>query len=185
MGAVTATAEAPSKVFSWAYGHVGGVQAEDVAQIVESLYAERGAVTPEAVVELARPMDAPLHPAFEWDDAVAAETYRENQARGLLAKLVVSYRRTDGTMTPPTRYVVKLQARKDEDPEDETLEAATQPHVYIPIRRVMSEDVLRRKYVREAYLSVASWRRRYQDIAEFATLFEAIDALADEMERTA
>ena len=185
MVAATVAVEAPAKVFSWSYGHVGNVQAEVAAQIVEELYAERGAVTPEAVVELARPSDAPLHTAFEWDDDVAAEAHREDQARKLLAKLVVSYRRADGTMTQPTRYVVKLQARRDEDPEDEVLEAATQPHVYIPVRRVMSEEVLRRKYVREAYLSVASWRRRYHDIEEFASLFVAIDALADELERSA
>jgi hypothetical protein len=163
-------------VYGWAYGHTGGIKPDVAATVVQQIYAVQGAVTPEAVVEVARPSDAPLHPAFEWDDAVAAEAYREVQARAMLGKLVVAYRRDDGSLTQPTRYLVKLQARADEDVEDETLQSATEPHVYIPVRRVMEEDVLRRKYVREAYLSVVSWRRRYQHLAEFASIFEAIDA---------
>lgn len=185
--AVTATAvrTAAPAVYSWSYGHVGGVQAEVAAGIVQEIHATHGSVTPEAVVEVARPVDAPLHPAFEWDDSVAAEAYRENQARGLLGKLVVSYRRDDGSATPPTRFLVKLQARADEDPDDDALQAATEPHVYIPVRRVMEEDVLRRKYVREAYLSVASWRKRYREIEEFAKLFEIIDAMGEQMGQSA
>lgn len=181
--AVTQTAErsAQAVVYSWTYGAPGGVKPEVAASVVEAIYAEQGAVTPEAVLEQARSEDAPLHPAFEWDDAVAAEAHRQDQARSLLRRLTVSYRRTDGSLTTPTRYVVKLLARADEDdPEDEALAEATQPHIYLPVRRVMSDEVLRRKYVREAYLSVVSWRRRYRDVAEFARLFEAIDAMGDD-----
>jgi hypothetical protein len=184
---VTATAQRPATeaVFTWIYGHTGGIKPEVAASEVQAIYAAQGTVTPEAVVEVARPSDAPLHAAFEWDDTTAAEAYRENQARNLLAKLVVSYRKTDGSLTQPTRYLVKLQARPDEDAEDETLEAATQPHVYIPVRKVMEEEVLRRKYVREAYLSVVSWRRRYGNIEAFASVFEAIDAMGEDFGKPA
>lgn len=184
--AVTATVEKPAQeaVYAWSYGHTGGVAPEVAASVVQAIYAANGTVTPEAVVEEARPVGAPLHPAFEWDDAIAAEAYRERQARGLLGKLTVSYRRSDGSHTPPTRYLVKLQARADEDAEDEVLAAATQPHVYIPVRKVMEEDVLRKKYVREAYLSVVSWRRRYRDIEEFARVFDVIDAMGEDYGKT-
>ena len=186
MVSVTKTVERPAEaVFTWIYGHTGGIEPETAAAEVQAIYARQGTVTPEAVVEVARPSDAPLHKAFEWDDAVAAVAHRENQARNLLQKLTVSYRRTDGSMTPPTRYLVKLQARPEEDIEDEALEAATQPHVYIPVRKVMEEEVLRRKYVREAYLSVASWRRRYRDIEAFASIFDAIDAMGDDFGKPA
>lgn len=165
-------------VFGWLGGAVSAGSGS--AGVVQAIYATNGTVTPEAVVEEARPSGAPLHSAFEWDDAVAAETHRQEQARKLLGKLVVSYRRPDGSMTAPTRFLVKLQARRDEDPEDEVLEAATQPHVYIPVRKVMDEEVLRRKYVREAYLSAVSWSRRYRDVEAFARIHEAIDALGEE-----
>jgi hypothetical protein len=39
---------------------------------------------PGAVVDAARSKASPLHPHFEWDDAVAAEKHREVQARQLI-----------------------------------------------------------------------------------------------------
>lgn len=184
--AITATVEKPAMhdaVFSWAYP-IRGVPPEVAATEVQAIYARDRSVTPEAVVAAATPTDSPLHPAFEWDDATAAEAYRDVQAREMLRHLVVSYRRSDGSISQPTRYLVKLQARRDEDVDDDTLEAATQPHVYLPVRRVMGEDVLRRKYVREAFLSVVAWRQRYREIDEFAQLFEVIDAMGDDFGKT-
>lgn len=182
---VTATIEKPAQteaVFSWSGTTVGlgGVTPDAAADEVQAIYAAQGVVTPEAIVEAARDSAASLHSVFEWDDAIAAEAHRQEQARSLLRRLVVSYRRDDGSMSAPTRYVVKLQARPDEDVEDDALQAATEPHVYIPIRRVMDDEVLRRKYVREAYLSAASWSRRYRDVEAFAKIHEAIAALGED-----
>jgi hypothetical protein len=41
------------------------------------------------VVEAARPEDAPLHPAFEWRDDVAAEKWREHEARHIIKDIVI------------------------------------------------------------------------------------------------
>lgn len=43
-----------------------------------------GKLTPHAVVEAARNQRHPLHKFFEWDDAVAAEAYRVDQAREII-----------------------------------------------------------------------------------------------------
>lgn len=60
----------------------GGVTALVAGAELERIrLAHDGQLLPEAVVEEARPEDAPLHPVFEWDDAVAGELYRLNQAR--------------------------------------------------------------------------------------------------------
>lgn len=178
MATATATMQAQEAVYEWSYGASAAVKATDAAAEVQAIYAAQGSVTPEAVVEVARPSGALLHPAFEWDDAIAAEAHRTEQARSLLRRLTVTYRKDDGSVTQPTRFLVKLQARPDEDVEDQTLQAATEPYVYIPVKRVMEDDVLRRKYVREAYLSALSWRRRYQHLNEFASIFAAIDKAA-------
>ena len=47
-----------------------------------------GNLLPEQVVEAARDHVSPLHKHFEWDDSVAAEAWRKNQAR----QLIQSYR---------------------------------------------------------------------------------------------
>lgn len=46
--------------------------------------AKNGEITPEQVVEDARPVDSPLHPYFEWNDSLAAHNWRIEQARRLL-----------------------------------------------------------------------------------------------------
>ena len=48
-----------------------------------------GAITPENIVDAARPKSAILHPAFEWDDNRAAEQYRLQQARNVINNVEV------------------------------------------------------------------------------------------------
>lgn len=58
---------------------------EVVADVIERLKRENGGmVTAKQVVDYARPADSPIHDHFEWDDAEAAERYREDQARNLI-----------------------------------------------------------------------------------------------------
>lgn len=45
---------------------------------------QNGRLTPSSVVDAARDPASPLHAQFEWDDGVAAERYREIQARKLI-----------------------------------------------------------------------------------------------------
>jgi hypothetical protein len=49
------------------------------------LETSRGRLTPSMVVNAARPKKHPLHPAFIWDDAAAAEEHRIDTARRLMA----------------------------------------------------------------------------------------------------
>jgi hypothetical protein len=56
---------------------------------LERIYDKHGALRAQIVVDEARPDDAPLHPAFEWDDLVAAEYYRREQARSLIKTVQV------------------------------------------------------------------------------------------------
>ena len=57
-----------------------------LAKIAEQ---QKGRLTPPAVVEAARDTRNPLHKHFEWDDAVAAESYRLDQARMLIRSVAL------------------------------------------------------------------------------------------------
>jgi hypothetical protein len=48
-----------------------------------------GRITPKAVVDAARPEDSPLHSEFTWDDSVAGEKWRLQQARHLILRIRV------------------------------------------------------------------------------------------------
>lgn len=66
-----------------------GVTAETAASEFQAIRENGQALTAENVVDAARPKHAPLHPAFEWRNSVAAELYRQGQARKLMNCLVV------------------------------------------------------------------------------------------------
>ena len=60
-----------------------------VAGEVCSRLEQEGRLTGKALVEVSRPTDAPLHDEFIWDDTIAAEKYRESQARDIISHISV------------------------------------------------------------------------------------------------
>ena len=46
-----------------------------------------GHLTPAAVVDASRSANAPLHNEFEWNDGIAAELHRQEQARNLIRSI--------------------------------------------------------------------------------------------------
>lgn len=59
-------------------------------EVFDRLYAERGRLTPELVVEEAAAPDHPLHDRFEWDDAKAAHAHRLDQAERLIRRVKIT-----------------------------------------------------------------------------------------------
>lgn len=57
-----------------------------LAKIAEQ---QKGRLTPPAVVEAARDTRNPLHKHFEWNDALAAESFRLEQARMLIRSVAL------------------------------------------------------------------------------------------------
>lgn len=60
---------------------------------LQAIYDERGLLTPQLVLDEARDPDHPLHTRFVWDDAVAAERYRLEQAHELIQSVKVVYKK--------------------------------------------------------------------------------------------
>ena len=72
------------KIYSWSVDrfHVDAqVAGEELERIRK---ATGGVLSAEAVVKASKAKNAPLHPEFEWDDAAAAEKYRNDQARNII-----------------------------------------------------------------------------------------------------
>jgi hypothetical protein len=69
-----------------------------------ALEAEHGVITAQAVVDRARDPDSPMHAHFEWDDTVAAERHREDQARALIRSVQIEITRREITFTVP-KYI--------------------------------------------------------------------------------
>lgn len=140
------------------------VPAQTVGARLESLRAEAGGeLMPEAVVADARDPASPLHSLFEWDEAEAAHQYRLVQARALIRAVVVRYRDApEGGTRSAVAFVNVRQGDRQ----------------YYTATAVAMADPDRRSIVlRQAWEDFQALRRRYADLAEFATLFAALDEI--------
>lgn len=78
-----------NKRYEWASGARFNADPQAVGDELERIRQRDGGVTVEAMLEEARPEDAPLHPLCTWDDAVAGEKWRKHELRQVPTKLRV------------------------------------------------------------------------------------------------
>lgn len=111
-----------------------------------------GQLTPDAVVEAAKPKSHPLHSRFEWDDRVAGAAHRRNQARALISSVQITFRDQEGG----ERKVREFHAVRSAD--------IPQP-VYDPVAEILDDEIATR-------ILLADMRRDWQRL--FAR-YEAFD----------
>ena len=62
---------------------------QEIIAAITTLEDRKGKLTASQVLEVARSPDSPLHPCFEWDDSIAAEQWRLEQARELIRRVKI------------------------------------------------------------------------------------------------
>lgn len=124
-----------------------------------------GLLRPQAVVDEARDEKSPLHNAFEWDDGVAAEKYRLDQAQRLIRSF---------------RVVCEENGKKVEVPmfiglsTDRLGDKGNNPYR-------LSEDVARSQDLlavaeRDAMEQLRAVRERYSHLKRLGDIWTAIDS---------
>ncbi len=136
-------------------------QAQRYGERIETLVEEGdGSVTPQAVYDDAKKKRSPLHEYFEWNDGVAADAYRINQARELLRYIHVVVVRDD--VEEEVRAFHNVVIERPEQPPERT---------YAAVARVLSDEELRKQVIAKALHEFEQWRKRYQQYQELAPLF--------------
>lgn len=132
-----------------------------------------GGISPLAVLDESRPDFAPLHSAFEWDDGVAAEEFRQQQARQLIRAVVLVPQPERNETAPVVRAFVSLHNPAGDTP---------QARHYKPTLEVMANPVEAEEVKRRLRNEVIKLRARYLSILELdeslATAFTALEAAA-------
>jgi hypothetical protein len=67
-----------------------GLTADQVARGLLAIHKKHGRIDTDTIVAASKPKRAPLHNAFEWDDAVAADEHRKWQARQIARSVDVT-----------------------------------------------------------------------------------------------
>ena len=139
------------------------VDANDAHDELESIRMKTGRLDAENVVEESRPETAVLHPCFEWDDSVAAEKYRLQQANGIIRSIIV-------------RQVPVGGGEKQE-----AIEVRAFVHIekenYQPLKIVLADKDLKRDMMRTALRELTSFEEKYRklELVALDPVFNAID----------
>lgn len=166
--------------YQWRPGFTSPIKPEIAAREFARLAERDQEIVPTTLIEESRPVAAPLHEHFDWDDSTAASSWRVQQARAMIGALKVIYVRNDTEEPqPPVRAYVSVIDRS------EPSTGASTPRHYQPVVKVMSAEDLREQYIRQAFDTLCGWRERYQDIKEFARIFEEIDAIKMQFDKAA
>lgn len=134
---------------------------EVAGEELQRIKNKRG-LTAKAVVDESRDEDAPLHKEFTWDDAVAAEKFREEEARSIISDLIIELDGFEGGAT--TRGFVKL-------------ERSHKAGVYEDVREVLMDSDKTNALLEIAKAELQSFRQKYATLKELAGVMKAIDEL--------
>lgn len=145
-------------VYSWKLPGLYAVSAQAAGEELQRIYTERGRMDAQDIVEESRPESAPLHPCFEWDDAVAAEKYRCHQARQIVCSIIVQ--QDAGEAEPVTvRAFVNVE------------------ETYRPISVVVNSEEQMDELLTTALSELKSFERKYATLSKLRPVFEAIKTL--------
>ncbi len=130
---------------------------------LQAIRDEHGSLTPALVVDAARDPEHPLHSRFEWDDTIAAEKWRIEQASQLLR---VTFRPDPKRPTDLRAFVA---VRGENAPTSD----------YLPTAEALGNPFTRELVLRSMKRDWQTFKRRYDHMAEFASF------VAEQMGETA
>lgn len=122
---------------------------------LEAVYQQHSRLTPGLVVDTARPDDHPLHPRFEWNDALAGEAFRRQQAHELIQSVKIVHVRDD--KEPLT--VRAFHAVRDEE-----------GFAFRSTDDILSDPLLTQMVLSDMKREWQTLRQRYQHFTEFREL---------------
>ena len=149
-------------VYKWRFNM--GVSAETAGEELERVEHKHGKVTPELVLEESRKEKAPLHKCFEWNDSIAAEKYRLNQAGQIIRNLVVVL--DEYQQSEPVRAFVNIES-----------EAPAKTGKFINVVSAMKKEETRAAVLANALRELQEFTKKYQGLDELAGVFSEINKL--------
>ena len=127
---------------------------------LQAIYDQHGQLTPSLLVDEARSENHALHDRFEWDNAVAGEAWRRQQAHEMIRSIKIVYRKGDNL--GPERSVRAFHAVRTEV-----------GHVYEPAERIASDPFLTELVRKDMEREWKALKRRYDEFEDFWHLVRA------------
>lgn len=135
---------------------IKGVYKADAQKVADEI--GENSITPQEVLEKAKDENSELHKCFEWNNDVAAEKYRLEQARKIIINLV---------------YVPK----KKEEQKVRCFQITSEKHVYQPTKHFLVQENEYQSLLKRAKAELENFKKRYATLSELETVFEAIESI--------
>lgn len=143
---------------------IKGIYKADANAVYNEITSIGENVKPSEIVEYARDENTELHKLFTWDDTVAAERWRENEARCIIRNIVI----------------VKNKNDEDEDKKPIVVRAivstSERMQEYTTIQRVVKNPDAYERLLASAVAELKAFKRKYETLSgDLSEVFEAID----------
>lgn len=135
---------------------VKGIYKADAQKVADEIGNDK--ITPQEMIEKARNEQSELHRCFEWNDTIAAEKYRLQQARTVLSMLV-------------------FKPKTEEEQPVRIFSLTTEKSTYQPTKSFLVQADEYQDLLKRALAELEAFKRKYRTINELEGLFEAIDAI--------
>jgi hypothetical protein len=163
----------PEMIYRFKENSSFGVDAQAAGRELERIKDQNyGDLSAPLVVDEARPEDAVLHPAFEWDNFVAAEKHREDQARRLIRSVrIVEQSESDDDRDEPETTIAYVSVGSPTEGGSR----------YVTTARALSDEDMRERVLHDAIKGLRAWRARYGQLSELAAIIKVIDSIEEPM----
>lgn len=126
---------------------------EEIMEICDSLES----ASPKDILAKARDESTELHKCFTWDDSIAAEKWRLNEARVVVRQLVVREE-----VVPKDRPEMRVFYPTDKDSG------------YKPTEVIVRKEDEYKKLLARAYEELRAFKRKYSMLKELKEIFDMI-----------
>jgi len=152
-------------VIQWKNGARQTGSAEPAYEELETIRKREGGIAPSSVVKRAKSKRSALHRHFEWNDGLAAEKHRMEQARDLIRSIEIIH--VEHPKAPAKAYsIVTTPTVGKEKPKK----------VYQSTVEALKDPVMRDEILGNAIRDAISFRRKYAALQELAQVFTAVDS---------
>ena len=142
----------------------------DLRAYLEQIYSQYGRLTPDLVVDVARPKDHPLHAVvFNKSVKEAAEQYYLDQAKELIRSVRIKYTTPDGGVRDMRAFHAIRATTADE-------------FVYEPAEKIAEDPILTAILLRDME---REWRQMLERFGRFKEFVEMVRGSLAEVERAA
>ena len=154
----------------WSPEVQGIYKGKDAQKVADEIYSIGDEPTKEQVVEKARDETTELHSMFEWDDAIAGEKWRGEQARKIMGALKVTFVKSDDDPVPPT-FTMKPVRMFYGNPSGSP--------GFVSTMKIMTNHTMYEQLLERAKQELDAFKNKYSILQELQPIFEMIDSLND------